>query len=172
MIPGHRCIWCGNVVDRADHLKYCDGKQGHIEAAIVEPPAEPEPPFIVITKPRHTSVEAFYRALDAGVINTRRLQAYAGLAELGIATVSETFEHLKDTRQLTIRYDSNTATRFSELRDLGLIREVGERPCRVTGQTCITWAVVRASEYAGPATLKRCPTCGQIVSRVVPTVKT
>jgi hypothetical protein len=74
----------------------------------------------------------------------------------------------EETRRLGMRYDSNTRARFTEGRDLGLIREVGERACRVTGQTCITWAIVPEKEYAGRADVQRCPTCGQITARIVP----
>ena len=178
------CWHCGGDKDQPDHWRHCDAFQGWVEAkaaaaeeaqaAAPEPEPEPELPEVepepveVIARPRETSVIAFYRAIDAGVIETRRTQAWWGLQALGIATTSEVFEYLKETLHLGPRYDSNTATRFTELRDLGLIREVGTRHCRVTGQLCITWIVVPQSEYAGRATIYRCPTCHQVVAREVP----
>jgi len=157
------CLFCSGDADDPDHWRHCDGRQGWIEAE-----EEENAGFVVITSPRETSVQAFYNALDAGIIETRRAQVWAGLQSLGVATANEVFEYLKEQRRLGLRYDSNTCARFTELRDLGLIREVGQRPCRVTGQTCITWAVVPSSEYAGMAAVHRCPQCGQIVARILP----
>jgi hypothetical protein len=169
------CRHCGeDDGDSLLHIFVCDGRQGAIEALEPMPPAL-EPPAIettTITTPRETSVRAFYDAIAAGVITTRRDQVFAGLAELGSATANETFEHVKTQRREDLRYDSNTRARFTELRDLGLIREVGARPCRITGKTCITWEIVPEAEYAGPAVVHRCETCGQIVSRDVPELVT
>jgi hypothetical protein len=157
--PGDdRDIWCKDCAYHRDH---------EIHRAKPEPERAPAP-TTMITSPRDTSVQAFYNAVEAGIIRTRREQAYAALRAIGIATANEVFEYLKEQRHLGLRYDSNTRARFTELRDMGVIREVGSRPCRITQQTCITWEVVPSSEYIGPAVVHRCATCGQIVSREVP----
>jgi hypothetical protein len=159
-------LFCGGDASEADHLVRCDGRQGAIESAAVDD--GPVVGATIITWPRETSVKAFYEQTATGKIPTRRLQVWVGLEALGIATAGEVFEYLKETRRLGLRYDSNTSARFTELRDDGLIREMGERACRVTGQTCITWAVVPEQEYAGRADVQRCPTCGQITAKIVP----
>jgi DNA-directed RNA polymerase subunit RPC12/RpoP len=156
-----RCPYCSGDALAPDHELRCCGRQGKLEAT-------------TITRPRATSVEAFYAAIARGTIRTRRLQIWIALQAIQLrtglaATCGEIFEYLKEEQRVPLRYDSNTATRLTELRDMGLIREVGERPCRVTGQTCITWEVVPAAEYAGVVTVHRCPTCRQIVSRDIPT---
>lgn len=163
------CLFCSGDASEPGHLDRCDGRQGVIEGAFnprnaFAAPTESD----IITRPRDTSVRAFYQAVDAGVIATRRQQVWSGLRAIGIATSSEVFEYLKEKKHLGLRYDSNTCARFTELRDLGLIREVGERQCRVTGQTCITWAVVLSLDYAGTAIVHRCSQCGQIVAREIP----
>ena len=154
------CLFCGGDASEPDHLLHCDGRQG----------GRDEPPMVTITTPRETSVTAFYNAVDAGIIDTRRAQVWMGLKEIGEGTAGEIFEHLKEARHLGLRYDSNTHARLTELRDLGFIREVGQRACRITGQVCLTWTVVSSAEYAGPAIVHRCPLCNQIVSRDVPLV--
>ena len=167
------CQHCGEPIEIDDllHVLRCDGRQGAVEAA-----AELAPITVnTITTPRETSVQAFYNAVDTGVIHTRREQAYVALRDLnarfGPTSANETFEYQIEQRHLGLRYDSNTRARFTELRDMGFIREVGTKVCRVTGQTCIAWEVVPEDEYAGPATVHRCPTCNQIISRDVPTSK-
>jgi len=157
-----RCLFCGGDATEPNHWEFCDGRQGG---------RDDEPIVIRIRSPRETSVQAFYNAVDAGIIETRRAQVWVGLKALGVATANEVFEYLKEERRLGLRYDSNTRARLTELRDMGLIREVGDRACRVTHQTCITWAVVPSSEYAGVAIVHRCPCCGQIVSRDLPVIK-
>jgi len=157
------CRFCGGDASEPDHRYFCDGQQGAVEVA--------EPPRVSqrrVTTPRDTSVQAFYNAVSSGKIRTRQQQAYFGVEALGIATSGETFEYLKEQKRFQLRYDSNTCARFTELRDLGLIREVGRKVCRITGETCIAWSVVPPEEYAGPATVHRCPFCNQIVSRDVP----
>lgn len=166
------CFNCGGDADQPDHEARCDGQQGRHEAAaavadwVAGDPGRSS--TVTITTPRATTVQAFYTAIEAGVIETRRAQVYVGLRDLGIATSGEVFEHLREVLHFGLRYDSNTCARFTELRDLGLIREVGERKCRITKMLCITWEVVPADEYAGEAIVHRCKECGQIVSREVP----
>ena len=154
--PNLRCIHCDGDLLAADHDLHCDGRQGLIEAVIAT---------TTITTPRDTSVQAFYNAVDSGVIETRRQQVWSALRARGEATSNEVFESLK---ALGVRYISTACARLTELRDLGLVREVGQRRCTITGQLCIAWAVVPSWQYAGEAIVHRCPQCGQIVSRDVP----
>jgi hypothetical protein len=167
------CLFCGGDASEPDHLSHCDGRQGEVEERQFDPASafHAREAFRVIKAPRETSIQAFYNAVDAGIIETRRAQVWFGLKQTGVSTSGEVFEYLKEHLHLGLRYDSNTCARFTELRDLGLIREVGRRACRVTGQVCITWEVVPSAEYAGVAQVHRCTQCGQIVSRDVPVPK-
>jgi hypothetical protein len=175
-MAGLLCTQCGGDLFEPDHDRWCKPDRGEPAPepafnprAAFGPSEDPPARVVTITSPRETSIRAFYAAIDAGVIETRRAQVYVGLEALGVATYNEVYEHLKQMGQMRgLRYDSNTHARVTELRDLGLIREVGERPCRVTGQTCITWEVVPESEYAGMAIIHRCDRCGQITGREIP----
>jgi hypothetical protein len=158
-----RCLYCGGNAAEPDHLKHCDGRQGG-----TEPPDDGEIAIVTVPRHRETSIEAFYDAIDRGTILTRRMQVYAALREIPNSTASETFTYISENRGQHLRYDSNTATRFSELRNLGLIRETGTRLCRITGRKCITWTVVPEAEYVGEAAVHRCATCGQVIARKVP----
>jgi len=161
-----RCIYCGGNFLEWNHESRCDGRQGRVEATI--PEAGPAGRVQTITTPRPTSVLAFYNAVNAGILATRGAQVWAALSVMGPATANEVYEYLKGITYVSVRFAANTSSRFTKLRDLGVIREEGARPCRVTRSLCTVWAVVPLSEYAGEATVHRCTTCGQIVSRDVP----
>ena len=163
------CWQCGGNASEVDHVLRCCGQQGRIEAAEPEPTTEPEPDpvvRVVVTLPTHraTSIDAFYSELESGSIKTRRHQTWSALAAIGIATANE----VARAAGLNHYFVRNVFARLSEMRDLGLVREVGERVCTMTGKTCIAWAIVPPSEYVGQATVHRCPHCNQIMSRDVP----
>jgi len=164
------CPHCGGDASSPNHWLVCDGRQGQIEAEAEAAAPEPAAPQSTIAGTRETSIQAFYNAVDSGIIETRRQQVWMGLRAIGIATAHEVLEYLKDQHlpglaQVT---SNNLRTRFTELRDRGLVREVGERPCRITGRTCITWEIVPPDQYVGETTVHRCPQCNQIVSRDIP----
>ena len=54
---------------------------------------------------------------------------------------------------------------------MGVMREMGKRACRITGQTTIVWQVIPPEEYVGVADTYRCPTCDQIIKHVVPVAR-
>ena len=169
-IDGTPCIFCGGDRSAPDHDQYCDGRQGGVEPD--DPPTESadDDPNVRIQRHRETSVRAFYNAVDAGMIKTRREQVWAALVALGPATIKEVDLYLRRDQHLAVTVWS-VGPRFAELRDLGLIREVGKRPCRVTGSIVITWEAVPSDQHRGFATVHRCPTCGQVIARDLPTRK-
>jgi hypothetical protein len=158
------CKFCGED-DRDDllHAATCDGRQGRVEAA-----ADPSPPVTTTTiaTPRETSVQAFYNAVDSGLIETRQQQVYAALLALGASTATETFERVRHEPGGPLNLNGLNP-RFAELRDLGVIREAGSRACRVTGKNCIVWEVIPSAEYVAAAVVRRCETCGQIIGREI-----
>ncbi len=85
---------------------------------------------------RQTSVAAYDRLVDGGVLSQRRAEVYSAVYNNGPATGSEICEVL--TGQSSAY---GIGPRFTELRDMGLLREMGERKCKVTGQTVIVWDV-------------------------------
>jgi hypothetical protein len=155
-------MYCGGDPFEPDHATRCDGRQGGRDD---DPPPRPRK----IKRDRDTSVRAFYNAVAAGKITTRRAQVWATLSAIGVSTTNEVHHHMRRVQKIAVDRVSVTP-RFAELRDLGLIREVTERPCSVTGEICITWRAIQVSEHTGLATIHRCHVCHQIVSREVPQV--
>lgn len=133
------------------HDAHCDGKQGGVED---------------IPRFRDTSATAFYNAVNSGMFKSLQQRIHHLLSENGASTQMETHRQFQ---QAGLVGDSHSITpRFAELRDLGLIREKGERACRITGQVSIVWEAILMEEYEGPVVTKhRCETCGQIVKRTV-----
>jgi hypothetical protein len=88
---------------------------------------------------RDTSVEAWRYIQDSGVLSKRRLEAYSALFQYGPRTAGE-LETLCEHRGMW--------KRLSELRDLGVVKECGKRPCRVTDRNAIVWDVTSAMPQA------------------------
>jgi hypothetical protein len=59
----------------------------------------------------------------------------------GPMTANECFEILQSWKGPRFRYESNTCARFTELRDMGLLVELGTRQCQITGQEVILWEI-------------------------------
>jgi hypothetical protein len=151
-----RCLYCGGDPFEPDHETHCDGRQGG---------RDEDPPITSIPRHRETSIAAFYNSLHDGLITKRKQQVYTCLQEIGPATMNETIDVVQ--RRYPAKGQS-LRPRFSELRDDGLIREVGERACRITGVVCVLWECVPQAEYVPPLLVKRvCPYCGSVHGREV-----
>jgi hypothetical protein len=86
---------------------------------------------------RQTSIEVFHQMEEK--LSERRWEAYKILFEYGPMTSNEIFEHARLHGNPNYRH--NTNARMTELRDLGVVKEVGKRPCGVTGHVVIEWDV-------------------------------
>jgi hypothetical protein len=84
---------------------------------------------------RKTSIEAYHEIKASGLLSKRRFEVYDALFHYGPMTQMETFVKLKHLSQHTV------TPRFAELRKMGVIEEVGERACTVTGINVIAWDV-------------------------------
>ena len=80
---------------------------------------------------RQTSIDCFNQIKEEGLLSKRRLQVYESIYNSAPCTASEVF---KDKNLKT-----NQSGRFTELRDLGVIYEKGERTCSITGKNVIEW---------------------------------
>lgn len=89
---------------------------------------------------RQTSVEAYRYVQDSGVLGQRQFEVYDVLYRFGPLTANEAFNIIAKEKRRP-NFDSNTRARFTELREMGAIVEVGERVCSVTGMTVILWDV-------------------------------
>ena len=111
---------------------------------------------------RETSLEAFRKIRDEGLLSERRFQVYATLYKYGPCTANELAKnfHLMNFN-LAKNVNMNIVTRLGELRDAGVAREVRERECSVTGMRVIEWDVTDGLPVKPPKKTKklRCPHC-------------
>jgi hypothetical protein len=85
---------------------------------------------------RKTSIEAYNQIKANGLLSALQFSIYAKLFDCGPMTQGELwntyFQHMQR---------HSVAPRFAELKDRGVVMEVGERPCRVTGVSALVWDV-------------------------------
>lgn len=81
---------------------------------------------------RQTSIDCYNQIKAEGLLSKQRLAVYSSLLRMGKpSTVREVYS--------TMNVDKQEATRFTELRNLGVIYEVRNRKCNITGRTSIEW---------------------------------
>lgn len=107
---------------------------------------------------RETSVEAYRTIKENGLLSRRRWEAYEALFDCGPATATEVFNHMTPKGKSMVA--SNVRARLGELRDMGCVKEVGEKVESSTGATVILWDVTRGlpAKYEKPKK-KKCPHC-------------
>jgi len=83
-------------------------------------------------KTRQTSIECYNQIKSEGLLSNMRFRVYSALLAMGKpSTTREVYATMNIIKQ--------EATRFTELRKLGVIYEVQNRKCTVTGRTSIEW---------------------------------
>lgn len=82
---------------------------------------------------RRTSRQALAEIEASGLLSRRRLQVFRAVVEHGPATAGELHAHLGGIDKAKVN------ARLTELRDLGVVIELGERRCRITGCEVIVW---------------------------------
>tara|TARA_R110002124_G_scaffold133590_1_gene296176 strand:- start:460 stop:873 length:414 start_codon:yes stop_codon:yes gene_type:complete len=81
---------------------------------------------------RQTSIDCFNQIKEEGLLSKMRFEVYTSLLNIGKpSTTREVYE--------TMNLPKQEATRFTELRNLGVIYEVQNRVCTITGRTAIEW---------------------------------
>lgn len=88
---------------------------------------------------RKTSVEAYREIKTGGLLSKRRFEVYECLFYNGPMTASEISEMLPGKKSRTI--GSNVHARLGELRESGVVYEVKERICSISGKNVIEWDV-------------------------------
>lgn len=84
---------------------------------------------------RQTSIDCYNQIKANGLLSKKRLEVYVAILKKAPCTSSEAMvDNLNSTNVL-----SQSRARFTELRELGVIYEKGERKCRVTGRNVIEW---------------------------------
>ena len=83
-------------------------------------------------KTRQTSIDCYNQIKSEGSLSKMRLRVYSALfAMRRPSTTREVYATMNVIKQ--------EATRFTELRKLGVIYEVQNRKCNITGRTAIEW---------------------------------
>tara|TARA_R110002051_G_scaffold8240_1_gene34863 strand:+ start:172 stop:585 length:414 start_codon:yes stop_codon:yes gene_type:complete len=83
-------------------------------------------------KTRQTSIDCYNEIKRDGSLSKMRFEVYSALLSMGKpSTTREVYETMNVIKQ--------EATRFTELRKLGVIYEVQNRKCTITGRTSIEW---------------------------------
>ena len=81
---------------------------------------------------RQTSIDCYNEIKEQGLLSKMRFEVYSALLSIGKpSTTREVYETMNVLKQ--------EATRFTELRNLGVIYEVQNRKCTITGRTSIEW---------------------------------
>jgi hypothetical protein len=100
---------------------------------------------------RQTSIDAYNEIKNNGLLKKLHWQVYSHLYHHGPQTSGEVYQQLGVQQ----RVPSQLRARFTELREMGVLQEVGERPCGVTGRTCIVWDVTAATPVPLPKAVAR-----------------
>lgn len=88
---------------------------------------------------RKTSIDVFRQIEAEGLLSARRMEVYRILFEHGPMTTNEVFQHARLHGNPNYRHNSHA--RMSELRELGVVEELGTKECSATGRTAILWDV-------------------------------
>lgn len=88
---------------------------------------------------RETSLEAYLSIKESGKLSARRWEAYDATFNHGPLTSNEAF--LYSPLRGNPNYRHNTNARMTELREMGVVKELGKVVCPVTGQLAILWDV-------------------------------
>ena len=85
-------------------------------------------------KTRQTSIDCYNEIRANNLLSKRRFEVYEALLSSAPCTSSEAIRNAKTTFGVF-----GVSSRFTELRDLGVIYEVRTRECTVTGRNVIEW---------------------------------
>ena len=86
-------------------------------------------------KTRQTSIDCYNQIKSEGLLSKMRFKVYEAILKKAPCTSGEAFATMT-TKENQI---SQSRARFTELRELGVIYEVRNRKCTITGRTSIEW---------------------------------
>lgn len=86
-------------------------------------------------KTRQTSIDCYNKIKEEGLLSKMRLKVYEAILRKAPCTSGEAFA-VMTTKENQI---SQSRARFTELRELGVIYEVQNRKCSITGMNVIEW---------------------------------
>ena len=88
---------------------------------------------------RTTSAEAYYEIKNKGLLGKMREQVYDTVYHYGPMTSAEAY--LKMIEGKPVKSISQSRARFTELRDMGVLKEMVPKKCSVTGKRAIVWDI-------------------------------
>ena len=83
---------------------------------------------------RQTSIDCYNEIKANGLLSKRRLQAYQCMLNLSPCTAGELEKEFNEKYGLR-----GVWKLLSQLRDMGVVKEVSERDCRITKRNVIEW---------------------------------
>ena len=87
---------------------------------------------------RSTSISAFKKLIDEGLLSGKRAIVYEILFKHGPLTGMEL------RRKMPKGFvDSQVRARLNEMREMGLAKEIGKKTCRITKMNVILWDVTK-----------------------------
>mgnify|MGYP003648059121 CR=1 FL=1 len=86
-------------------------------------------------KTRQTSIDCYNEIKEKGLLSNMRFKVYEAILRKAPCTSGEAFATMT-TKENQI---SQSRARFTELRELGVIYEKGEKQCSITGRNVIEW---------------------------------
>ena len=86
-------------------------------------------------KTRQTSIDCYNQIKEQGLLSNMRFKVYEAILKKAPCTSGEAFATMT-TKENQI---SQSRARFTELRNLGVIYEKGEKQCSITGRNVIEW---------------------------------
>jgi len=92
-----------------------------------------------MTRVRQTSIDVYHQIESEGLLSKRRWEVYHILFNHGPMTSNETFDYSKLHGVDGYRHNANA--RMTELRELGVVQEIGTTLCSKTGRRVILWDV-------------------------------
>lgn len=92
---------------------------------------------------QETSLLAFQALVESGRLENHHAIVLDAVKAMPDSTSNEIFNYLDEKYGYDDpRYISVIRARFTELREKGLIQNVGRRPCGITGNVCLLWRAV------------------------------
>jgi hypothetical protein len=93
------------------------------------------------TKVRETSVQAYHKIKDEGLLSEARMVVYDILFHGGPLTAGEIFKLGQERLEGHTEVKGSICARLTELRESGAVKEIGKKTCHVTGHNAILWDV-------------------------------
>ena len=109
---------------------------------------------------RETSIEAYNEIKENGLLSKKRFQVYDILFRLGPMTGAQVSNVIKKGNTKNA-YSETVRNRLTELRNSGVVREVGEVICPITGRRVIQWDVTKKTPTKWDKPIREtCRQCG------------